>query len=241
MKSLYALGRSGSLAAAVALAAVIASGPQVGWAQCTGEELCVCTGDCDRDGEVFIVELQSCSNGFLGDPFCLACNRNLDDEVDIVELQGAVNGFLDASTCPVADLARFDIGFTAGAPGATVNVPISLKTLIDDVVTVAPLRFDFDAARLNFVGCDSVVADKSAVAESPASGMVSVVLYADPFAQPPQSLEPIPQGPVLNCSFGIKPGAAAGPAPLTFAAAGLADSSFNDFTAIGSNGSVTIQ
>lgn len=241
MDKLNALRRTGFLVAALALAGVVVGWPAAVWAQCAGEALCVCIGDCDRDGEVFIAELQSCANGFLGDPFCLACNGNLDDEVDIVELQGAVNGFLDSTACPTADLARFDIGSTAGPPGATVNVPISLKTLIDDVVTVAPLRFDFDSARLTFVGCDSLVADKSAVAESPSAGAVSVVLYADPFAEPPQQLIPIPQGMVLNCSFGINQGAATGLAPLTFAAAGLADSSFNDFTAVGSNGAVTIQ
>ena len=52
-----------SLGAAALLLAVLAV-PAA--AQCPAVQLCICTGDCDRSGEVDIVELQGCINGFLG-------------------------------------------------------------------------------------------------------------------------------------------------------------------------------
>ena len=213
-------------------------------ADCPTGDLCVCTGDCGLDGETDIVELQGCVNLFLsGDQpnLCEECDANFDGEVDIVDLQGAVNSFLDSTTCPTATLARINIGSTAGAKGAQVNLPISLSAQVDDIVTIAPVRLNFNAAALSFVSCSSAVAGKTVAAASPSAGTLSLVLYADPFAAPPQSLTAIPHGTIANCTFGIAGNAPTGPSPVTFASAGLADSVPRDFVAVGSNGGVTVQ
>jgi hypothetical protein len=210
-------------------------------AQCPEGQPCLCAGDCNGDGEVGIVELQGCVNGFLGDPSCLACDSNLNDEVGIVDLQGAVNSFLDSSTCPPTTLAKIRVGSTSGARGAQVSLPISLAAQVNDLVTIAPLRLNFNSNALTFVNCASTLTSKTAVAESPGTGVASVVLYADPFAAPPQSLTAIPAGTVMNCTFGIKAAAPTGPSPVTFVSAGLADSALHDINAAGEDGGVSIQ
>src|SRR5262249_14980192 len=163
-------------------------------AQCPEGQRCVCDGDCNGDGEVGIVELQGCVNGFLGDLSCASCDADFNGEVGIVDLQGAVNSFLDSTTCPLSKLARFDIGTQPGTRGTQVSIPIGLDSRVADVVTIAPVRLNFNAAALSFVDCTSAVVDKTAVTGSPSSGVASVVLYADPFAVPPQALTPIPMG-----------------------------------------------
>lgn len=60
-------------------------------------------GGCSDPDEVSIVDLQLCSNIFLGsNPLddCLNCARPPCEEVGITDLQGAVNCFLDSSTMP---------------------------------------------------------------------------------------------------------------------------------------------
>lgn len=210
-------------------------------AQCPQNQLCVCTGDCNHDGEVDIVELQGCVNGFLGDTVCTVCDADLDDEVGIVDLQGAVNTFLDATTCPTATLAALNVGSATGARGTQVTVPINLKANAEDVVVIAPLRLSYNATALDFVECTSALTTATAVSAAPSTGVVSIVLYPDPFAQPPQGLTAIPNGQVINCKFAIKSNAPTGPSPVGFVFAGMSDGDLHDFTAEGSGGTVSIQ
>lgn len=223
------------------LAALLAFVSLPAAAQCPADVRCICTGDCNEDGEADIVELQGCVNGFLGENSCALCDANLDEEVGIVDLQGAINSFLDSSTCPLATLAAFEVGAVAGGRGSQVMLPIRLRASVDDVVIVAPLRLSFNAGALDFVECDSALNSLTAVSAVPSTGALSVVLYPDPFAQPAQELNPIPSGVVMNCRFNIKGDAPFGPSPVGFVFAGVADAEFRDFSAGGNGGTVTIQ
>lgn len=225
---------------AVVTAALAVATVSTAAAQCT-QQPCQCTGDCDGDGEVSITELQFCINAFLGDLSCITCDQNLDEEVSISELQATINGFLDSTACPPVTLARLDIGSASGARGGQVTVPISLSAHVDDLLTIAPIRVQYSSAALTFVGCSSPLANKTVAAGTPGDGVLSAVLYADPFAQPPQTLTPIPAGVIVNCTFGIKAGAPVGNSNIGFLSAGLADSGFNDIIGAGNGGVVSIQ
>lgn len=80
-------------------------------------------GDCDRDGETDIVELQGCVNIFLGDSLenCPPCASD-GEEVTIVDLQGAANCFLDVESegCPMAP--------NLATPTSTPNPPTPTPT-----------------------------------------------------------------------------------------------------------------
>lgn len=236
MRGFKLFGLRIAIAATIAVAAIVSTAG----AQCTTQP-CLCTGDCDGDGEVSITELQFCINAFLGDLSCSACDQDLDEEVSISELQGTINGFLDSTACPPVTVAQLDVGSTSGVRGGQATVPIRLAAHIDDVLTIAPVRLQYNSAALTFVGCNSPLPAKTVAADAPSDGVVSAVLYANPFAQPAQALTPIPAGVIINCTFGIKAGAPLGNSAVTFVSAGLADASFNDIAAAGNGGVVSIQ
>jgi hypothetical protein len=178
---------------------------------------------------------------------CTAADLNSDGCLRASELGRAISNILkfSPSGCATAQLA---IGTAAGAAGGQVSLPISLTKNGRDVVTIAPLVFDFDEAVLGFNGCTALVAGKSAFTGSPAPGRASVVVIdavldeqGMPPPTPPAGLTVFPDGPILSCSFTIAGGAPPGPSPITFISAGLADLQFNDFQAVGTNGSITVQ
>lgn len=86
-------------------------------------------GDCGRDGETDIIELQGCVNIFLGESLdlCPPCSSD-GEEVTIVDLQGAANCFLDIESqgCPMApDLASPTPTNTVPAP-TTTPTPVAI-------------------------------------------------------------------------------------------------------------------
>ena len=103
----------------------------------------------------------------------------------------------------------------------------------DDIVTVAPLLFDYDEEVLDFAGCESEVDGKLLQASSPSPGRVGLALYGN--------LEVIPDGTIAACTFSIAQQAASGSTALKFVKAGLADLDLNDINGNGSDGSVTVR
>jgi hypothetical protein len=128
------------------------------------------------------------------------------------------------------------IGSVHGAPGSQVTVPISLTKNGPNIVTVAPLILDFDPNVLSFVSCSraaGVSTGKSvSTGGTPSTGQVTVALSGD--------LMVIPDGDMIDCNFTINANAPLGPSALTFVSVDLADVSFNDYFASGTNGAVTV-
>jgi hypothetical protein len=144
------------------------------------------------------------------------------------------------ATAP-ATVPQITIGSVPGAPGTSVNVPISLAKNGVPIVTIAPLVFGFDANVLSFVSCTTGVAGASISAVSPASGQVNVVLtHAVPEGGAAAVLPVLPEGTVAQCTFAISAGASAGSTPLSFIGAETADGAGTEYSASGTNGAVTI-
>jgi hypothetical protein len=144
------------------------------------------------------------------------------------------------ATAPVT-VPQITLGSVPGAPGTSVNVPISLAKNGVPIVTIAPLVFGFDANVLSFVGCTTGVAGASISAVSPASGQVNVVLtHTVPEGAAAAVLPVLPEGTVAECTFTISASASAGSAPLTFIGAQTADAAGTEYSASGTNGAVTI-
>jgi hypothetical protein len=125
------------------------------------------------------------------------------------------------------------IGSTAGSPGSDVTVPITLTKSAANVVTIAPLVFEFDPAALSFDRCVARVSGKAINALSPSSGRVSFVLAGN--------LAVIPEGPIADCTFHVNANAARGVSALRFVRAGMADLQLHDIAATGANGAVTVR
>ena len=127
------------------------------------------------------------------------------------------------------------IGSTNGTAGSQVMMPISLTKNGPSIVTIAPLAFTFDPNLLTFGGClktAGVSAGKAVDTAVPSAGRATVTLSGD--------LVVLPDGAIVDCTFTIAAGAAAGPVAVTFQSAAMADDQFNDLTASGSNGVVLI-
>src|SRR5690242_17318584 len=63
----------------------------------------VCVGDCDKNGDVIISEVQKCVNVRTSDlqlSGCTSADQNLDGTVDDNEVGLCVQSFLDPATCP---------------------------------------------------------------------------------------------------------------------------------------------
>jgi hypothetical protein len=127
------------------------------------------------------------------------------------------------------------IGSTIGAAGAQVTVPISLTKNGANIVTIAPLAYTFDPNVLTFGGClkaPGVSSGKAVNAAMPSAGRITVVVSGD--------LVVLPDGDIVDCSFTIAAGAAAGSVAVTFESAAMADDQFNDYDATGTSGAVTV-
>lgn len=126
------------------------------------------------------------------------------------------------------------LGQVEVAPGNAVSVPISLTANGRNLVTIAPLEFTYDAAKLDFERCQrapGVSSQKRVTAAVPSSGRVRLVLAGD--------LTVLADGPVVECTF-IARSNASGSAALGFVSANVADDQFDDFDASGSDGSITL-
>lgn len=126
------------------------------------------------------------------------------------------------------------IGQVNVAPGNLVSVPIALASHGRNLVTIAPLEFTYDSSKLLFRRCQRAVGVSSAkrvTTAVPNIGRVRLVLVGD--------LTVLADGPVVECTFEAQ-AAATGVASLSFERANVADDSFNDFDASGSDGSVTL-
>lgn len=133
------------------------------------------------------------------------------------------------SAAPAAS-PEVTIGSASGAVGTPVSVDISLRANGAPISVIAPLQFDFDAARLAFGACVSAVPGKAATVNRNGN-RVGVVLAGGEGV--------FPDGVVVRCTFAPLAGAQ-GNAPLTFIRAGLSDTQFNDLEAQGSDGAVTV-
>jgi hypothetical protein len=125
------------------------------------------------------------------------------------------------------------LGAASGDAGSQVSVPISMEMEASDVVTVAPLLFDYDESVLGFDGCESRVDGKLLQALAPSPGRVGLALYGN--------LEVIPDGTIASCTFTIAEQADSGSSALEFVRAGLADLNLQDIEGTGSDGSVTVR
>jgi hypothetical protein len=125
------------------------------------------------------------------------------------------------------------LGAASGEAGSQVTVPISMEMEADDVVTVAPLLFDYDDSVLDFESCESRIDGKLLQALAPSPGRVGLALYGN--------LDVIPDGTIAACTFTIADQAASGSTALKFVRAGLADLDLQDIEGAGSDGSVTVQ
>jgi len=125
------------------------------------------------------------------------------------------------------------IGSATGAPGTSVDVPISLAKNGPNIVTIAPLVFAFDPDVLTFSSCASDIAGEQVSALSPTAGYVRLVMES-------AGLTVIADGQIAHCTFTINGSAAVGASALTFVAAGMADAAQTDYTASGTAGSVTV-
>lgn len=126
------------------------------------------------------------------------------------------------------------LGQVEVAPGNAVSVPISLTGNGRNLVTIAPLEFTYDAAKLDFERCQrapGVSSQKRVTAAVPSPGRVRLVLAGD--------LTVLADGPVVECTF-IARSNASGSAALGFVSANVADDQFDDFDASGSDGSITL-
>jgi len=225
-----------------------------------------CFGDCNGNGSLTasdigringtILRCGPCPGGVAGgiaagcatlSGGCAAADFNGDGCLRASELGRATQNILrfPPSGCSTS---QFAIGTAQGAPGAAVALSISLTKNGREAVTIAPLVFDFDASRLAFDGCTALTPGKAAFTGEPSPGRASVVVIdavigedGTPPPTPPTGLSVFPDGPVLSCSFTIAGNAPLGATPITFVSAGLADLQFNDFAAVGTNGSVTVQ
>lgn len=80
-------------------------------------------GDCNRNGEVAISEVQLCANLYLevqARDGCVECDRDGDGAVGIAEVQGVANCFLDDPGC---------VMLPSPTPTTTANVPTSTPAL----------------------------------------------------------------------------------------------------------------
>lgn len=142
----------------------------------------------------------------------------------------AVASLLALAAGSAAAAPQVTIGSAQGAAGAEVSVALTLERNGAPINVIAPLQFDFDDARLAFVGCTSAVAGKAATVQRSGRRIGMVLAGGDAvFAD----------GPVARCTFNVLAGAS-GSAPLTFVRAGMADTQFNDIEAQGRDGAVVI-
>ncbi len=165
-----------------------------------------------------------------------------DDQFNDYEATGTngsvtITGGEVPTATPTMVVARpqISIGSASGEAGSEVTVAIALTKNGPNIVTIAPLVLTFDTNVLTFGSCTKtagVSGGKSVNAAQPQPGRLTIALSGD--------LAPIPDGDVLNCTFTISAGAAAGSTALTFQSAGLADDQFNDFDAGGTSGTVTV-
>ena len=125
------------------------------------------------------------------------------------------------------------IGSTTGSAGGQVTVPITLTKEAHNIVTIAPLVFEFNAQALRFKQCVARVDGKSVDAVSPSAGRVSFVMAG--------GMDIIPEGPIVDCTFDVNANAAHGASPVKFVLAGMADADLNDIAASGTDGSVTVR
>jgi hypothetical protein len=130
------------------------------------------------------------------------------------------------------DVPLVTLGTVDGSAGTQVSVPVSLDKRGEDIVTIAPLVFDFDDTVLSFDGCSSQVIGKTVEAVTPEPGQVSLVMSG--------GLGVIPDGLIVSCRFSIAAGAPAGSSVLEFVRAGMADADLNDFEAEGVDGAVNV-
>jgi hypothetical protein len=242
------------------MAAFIASvSPPAAFAQLT------CFGDCNNDGRLTasdigrinatLLRCSPCEGGVPGGvtagcpmaplpgPGCIAADFNSDGCLRASELGRANQNILRFPPDGCAT-ALFTIGASTGSPGQQVDVPIVLTSNGREVVTIAPLVIEFNPAVLAFDGCSAIGEGKIAFFGSPSPERASVVVIDNVFdgdGQTSSGLTVFPDGPVLSCSFTIEPSAAPGATALIFVLAGLADSQYNDFNAVGANGSIMVQ
>ncbi len=128
------------------------------------------------------------------------------------------------------------IGSGTGAPGGMASIPVSLSSGGTDIILIGPLEFTFDSAVLTFNSCTSSLPGSYTVqAVSPSAGLVRMVIQSG-------SNLVIPDGELATCSFTIAASASGGTmTPLMFQAAGMSDADFNDITAAGTGGMVTVE
>ena len=88
------------------------------------------------------------------------------------------------------------IGSVSVAPGNSVSVAIAVNSQGRNLVTIAPLEFTYDDARLIFRRCQRAVgvsSQKRVMTAVPGSGQVRLVLAGD--------LSVLEDGPVVECTF----------------------------------------
>ena len=166
-------------------------------------------------------------NEGVGD--CRAGDANGDGQITINEVIAAVNNALTGCQ-PAAPVVS--LGTAAGLPGETVDVAIALTSNGRPVVSIAALVFEFDADALTVASCASAVPGKNADTETPAAGRV--------FASLSGGLGIIPDGTVLRCTLQINDRASSRVYALHLTSAVLLDDTFNNLTATGIEGSVTV-
>jgi len=129
-----------------------------------------------------------------------------------------------------ANVPNVSIGSATGAAGSMVTVGLALTKNGPTINVIAPLQFSFDNTRLAFGMCTSTVTGKNPTVQV-TGNVIGVAISGTEDA--------FPDGNFLNCTFTINQGAT-GVAPLTFISAGMADQDFNDYSATGTSGQVTI-
>ena len=230
----------------------------------------MCVGDCNNDGRVtagevtkiiaVILQCGGTASGCPGVPGgCANADKNRNGIISAGELTNIISDVLQFPLgCPITTAAaagmegvviqgqrsggaagganpQVAIGNASGAPAGQVTLMISLTKNGTNIVTVLPLILDFDPNVLALVSCSRAAAvstGKSISTFLRTAGEVAIQLSGD--------LETIPDGDIIDCTFTISGSASSGVSPVRFVSANLSDDQFNDFFAMGSDGSVTV-
>ncbi len=131
--------------------------------------------------------------------------------------------------------ASLSIGDITAAAGATnVSVPISIAVQTGDDASGLDMTVAFSSSALQFsgveIGAASDAANKTLASNSPSAGIIKLVIYSPPPADPNTTLPVLQNGVIANLIFNI---------PTTVAAGEELDISISDFT-ISDNAAVKV-
>jgi hypothetical protein len=132
---------------------------------------------------------------------------------------------------PMGEVPSVAVGSDSGQPGEMVTIPFTLDKKGQNIIFISPLQVTFNNTVLTFGSCTTPVSGKSVLATTPTPGLLSIAITG--------SLDVLPDGVILNCTFTIGAGAAAGNYPLVFQQAGMTDGE-NDIEGAGTDGNVNV-